>query len=165
MTSRNKDVQKEVKAWFSKAKRVVIAGIGNPIRKDDYVGMNIVENLKGRISERVCLLECESVPESFLDIIVDFDPTHLLLIDAALLGLKPGETRLLLPQQVTAFPAISTHVLPLKIFCEYISKMTSAEIALLLIEPLNTEFGEGLTLDIQEAAKNITEMLLGLFPP
>jgi hydrogenase 3 maturation protease len=157
------DLQKALEKWLASAKRVVIAGIGNPIRSDDFVGVKIVQDLQGKVPERVHLIECETVPESFMQEIVDFKPSHVLLVDAAVLGLKPSETRLVFPEQVTDFPAITTHVLPLRIFCEYIAKMTEAKIALLLIEPANVEFGEGLTPEVQAAAEKITQILLKLF--
>jgi hydrogenase 3 maturation protease len=94
---------------------------------------------------------------------VEFNPTHVLLIDAAILGLKTGESRLVNPEQMTAFPAISTHMLPLRIFCEYITSIAKAKIALLLIEPGNVEFGEGLTPEVQATAENIAKLLLKLF--
>jgi hydrogenase 3 maturation protease len=157
------DLQKALEKWLASAKRVVVAGIGNPIRSDDFVGVKIVQDLQGKIPERVHLIECETVPESFMQEIVDFKPSHVLLVDAAVLGLKPSETRLVFPEQVTDFPAITTHVLPLRIFCEYIAKMTEAKIALLLIEPANVEFGEGLTPEVQVAAEKITQILRKLF--
>ncbi len=156
-------VQEALEKWFAGAKRVVIAGIGNPIRTDDFVGVKIVQDLTGKVSKNVHLIECETVPESFMQEIVDLKPSHVLLIDAAVLGLKPGKTRLVFPEQVANFPAVTTHVLPLRIFCEYITKMTEAKIALLLVEPENTEFGEGLTQMVQAAAEKITKILLELF--
>jgi hydrogenase 3 maturation protease len=155
-------VQEELKKWLINAERIVIAGIGNPIRTDDFAGVKIVQDLQGKVPERVYLIECETVPESFLQPIVDFNPTHVLLIDAAILGLMPGETRLINPERITAFPTISTHMLPLRIFCEYITAATKAKIALLLIEPKNVEFGEGLTPEIQVTAEKIAKMLLKL---
>ena len=157
------DIQDTLVKWFAGADRVVIAGIGNPIRRDDFVGVKIVQDLKGKILKNVCLIECETVPESFMQKIIDIKPSHVLLVDAAVLGLKPGETRLVFPEQVTAFPAVTTHVLPLRIFCEYITKMNETKIALLLIEPENTEFGEGLTPTLQAAAEKITKILLEFF--
>jgi hydrogenase 3 maturation protease len=157
------NLQEAIKEWFAGAKRVVVAGIGNPIRMDDFVGVKIVQDLKGEVSKNVCLIECETVPESFMQEIVDLNPSHVLLIDAAVLGLKPGETRLVFPEQVADFPAITTHMLPLRIFCEYITKMTETKIALLLIEPENTEFGEGLTQEVQKAAEKINKIMLNLF--
>jgi hydrogenase 3 maturation protease len=153
------NIRDVLKKWFTDAERVVVAGIGNPIRKDDFVGVRIAQDLIGRVSDKVQLLECETVPESSLQEIVDLDPSHVLLIDAAVLGLKPGEIRLVFPERIADFPPITTHVLPLRIFCELIASMTKAKIALLLIEPENTEFGEGLTPKVQAAADKIVNIL------
>ena len=162
MTKGEYDLQKKLKDWFAGAERVVVAGIGNPIRTDDFVGVKIVQDLEGKVSEKIHLLECETVPESFLEPIIEFNPTHVLLIDAAFLGLKPGAARLIDPERIADFPAVTTHMLPLRIFCEYITKMTGAKIALLLIEPKSAEFGEGLTPEVQAAAERITTVLLKL---
>lgn len=153
------NIHAALEKWFADAERVVVAGIGNPIRRDDFVGVKIVQDLEERVSTKVSLLECETVPESFMQEIVDIKPSHVLLIDAAILGLKPGEIRLIYPEQVSDFPAITTHVLPLRIFCEYIAKMIKAKIALLLIEPENTDFGEGLTPITQDVAKKVVTVL------
>ena len=159
MVNESYDIQKELKRWFRNAKNVVVAGIGNPIRMDDFVGVKIVQALQGKVSEKVYLIECETVPESYIQNIITFNPTHVLLIDAALLGLKPGDTRLIQPEQLQMFPAISTHALPLKVFCEYITKAANAKIALLLIEPAKTDFGENLTLEVEIVANRIMAIL------
>ena len=156
------EIKKELQNWFADAKKVVIAGIGNPIRSDDYVGLNIVEQLKGKLPETVCLLECETVPESYLLDIEEFNPTHLLLIDAAFLGLNPGEASLVDAEKMGDFSAITTHLLPLRIFCDYVKQATGAKIALLLIEPKSMEFSEGLTSEVQAAAEQLTNILLRL---
>ncbi len=156
------NIQKELEKWLHGAERVVVAGIGNPIRMDDFVGVKIVQDLKGKVSEKVYLIECETVPESFLQPILEFDPTHVLLIDAAILGLKPGESQLVNPEKLTAFPAFSTHMLPLRIFCGYLTKTTKAKIALLLIEPKKVDFGEGVTPEVKTSSEKITNVLLKL---
>jgi len=163
LTKDKYSIQNVLKKWFADAERVVVAGIGNPIRTDDFVGMKIVQDLEGKVSEKAHLLECETVPESFLEPIIEFNPTHVLLIDAAFLGLKPGAARLIDPERIADFPAVTTHMLPLRIFCEYLTKMTEAKIALLLIEPKNTEFGESLTAEVQTAAEKIANILQKLF--
>lgn len=159
-----KPVEKKLKEWFSNAERVVVAGIGNPIRMDDFIGVKIVRNLYGKVSEKVLLIECETVPESYIQQIVDFNPTHVLLIDAAVMGLEPGEYRLVKPEHLKVFPAISTHMLPLRIFCEYIAKTTNAKIALLLIEPKQTDFGEGLSREVEAAGQKINDFLKSVLP-
>jgi len=48
------------------------------------------------------------------------------MIDAAILGLRPGRAKLLEPERLVDFPAFSTHMLPLRIFCDYVEKMSKA---------------------------------------
>ena len=147
-----------------KAEKVVIAGIGNPIRTDDFVGVKIVQSLKARVSEKVFLIECETVPENFIQQIVDFNPTHILLIDAALLELSPGEWKLVKPQKLTDSPAYSTHMLPLRMFCEYLSDAIKVKIALILIQPKVTDFGEGLSPEVNASVQKIVKILLEASP-
>ncbi len=155
-------IEKELANWFVDATKVVLAGIGNPIRTDDYVGLYVVEQLRGRLPETVCLLEAETVPESYLLEIEEFHPSHVLLIDAAFLGLRPGEASLVDPVIIEDYPAVTTHLLPLRIFCEYIRQATGAKIAFLLIEPKSMEFGEGLNAEVQAAAEQLTKTLTNL---
>ena len=164
MISGNYNIEKKLKAWLSNAEKVVVAGIGNPIRMDDFVGTKIVQDLWGKVSEKIYLIECETVPENFMQQIIDFNPSHVLLIDAAILGLKPGNLRLIRPERLMAFPAYSTHALPLRMFCEYLAKMTKANIALLLMEPKKADFGEGLTSEVEASAQRIVDILLGILP-
>ena len=162
MASRNYDIKTELEKWLAGAEKVVVAGIGNPIRMDDFVGVKIVQELQGKVSEKVFLIECESVPESFIQQIVDFSPTHLLLIDAAILRLKPGESRLVMPERLASLPAFSTHMLPLRIFCEYLTKTTGTKIALLLIQPRETDFGEGLSPELRVLAMKLAKTLAAI---
>lgn len=162
MTKAENSLKRELEDWFDKSAKIVVAGIGNPIRSDDFVGVKIVQDLKDKVSDKVCLIECETVPESFMDEIVELKPSHVLLIDAAVMGLEPGEARLFDAEKVTDFPPISTHMLPLRVFCDYIKQLAKSKIALLLIEPGNTEFGEGLTLKIKDISEKLTSMLIEL---
>ena len=155
-------ITKELKDWLLDAEKVVVAGIGNPIRTDDYVGLKIVENLKGKLPATVLLLEAETVPESYLLDIEEFHPSHVLLIDAAFSGLTPGSANLVDTEKIGYSSAFTTHLLPLRVFCEYVKQATGAKIALLLIEPKSTEFGEGLTPEVQEAAERLTKILVRL---
>jgi len=166
VSSKNKknDIEAELKKWLSNAQKVVVAGIGNPLRKDDYVGVEIVRNLQNRVSQFVYLIECETVPESFIEPITEFQSTHILIIDAAMLNLKPGSSKLIEPSRMMKHPAISTHALPLRIFCEYLAKTTDAKIALLVIQPKDTDFGEGLTSILRETAMTLTNLLSRILP-
>lgn len=156
------DVERELQEWFRGAGRVVVVGVGNPIRMDDFVGVKIVRDLGGKVdSDRVMLIEAETIPENYMQQIIDYKPTHILIIDAAKLELEAGELRLINPKQLTDFPAFSTHMIPLRIFCEYL-KTTNARMGLLLVEPEKTDFGEGITSKVETASRTIHELLLKL---
>ena len=159
MTKADYNLEAVLKKWLNNSKKVVIAGIGNPIRNDDYIGVKIVHELINKVPTRVQIYECETVPESFLEPIIELDPTHVLLIDAAIIGLKPGAIRLIKPEQIINFSPITSHTLPLRVFCEFIKKTTESKIALLLIEPKNTDFGEKMSPEVQKAAEKILTIL------
>jgi len=156
------DIETELQNWLAGAKRVIVAGIGNPMRDDDYFGLKIAEDLIGRVPENVRVFDCEAVPEVYLFDIEEFQPTHVLIVDAAVLGRKPGEESFVRFEDVPSFSAISSHALPLRIFCEYIEKTTGATIRLLLVEPLSTELGENLSPAVAETAEKLSKTLFRL---
>lgn len=164
LCSKRNDFRKELKNWLINANKVVLAGIGNEIRSDDFVGIKIIRDLQGKVSDRVHLIECETVPESFMDEIVELNPSHVLIVDAAFLGLDPGAVQLYDAERVDSFPAITTHMLPIRVFCDYITQMSQAKLALLLVEPKNTELGEGLSSEVAAASNKIVRILLDLLP-
>jgi hydrogenase 3 maturation protease len=163
-TAVNHEIEGKLRTWLSDARKVVVAGIGNPLRKDDFVGVEIVRHLQEKVSQSVYLIECETVPESFMEPITAFKPSHILLIDAAMLNLKPGSSKLIEPDQMVEQVAISTHALPLRIFCEYLAETTDAEIALLGIQPQDASFGEGLTTELKKTAVRLANLLLSILP-
>lgn len=164
MASTKCDIEVELEKWLDGAEKVVVAGIGNPIRMDDFVGVRIVQGLQGKVSGEVMLIECEAVPESFIQQIEDFGPSHILLVDAAILELKSGEACLVKPERLSSLPAFSTHMLPIRLFCEYLAKATGAKIGLLLIQPEETDFGEGLSSKVEASARSLVRILENLLP-
>jgi len=163
-TKQTVDIEQSLTEWFTGAERVVVAGIGNPFRRDDFVGVKIVRNLQNKVSKHVFLIEAETIPESFMQQIIDFKPTHILLVDAAIINKEAGIAQLAETKQLMRTTSISTHTLPLRIFCDYLTQTTGAEIALLVIQPQDTSFGEGLTPKLKQTANNLAATLHKLFP-
>ena len=129
-------------------------GIGNPSRRDDGVGLRVVELLKERRLGGVLLLETETVPESYTGSIRDYSPTHVLLIDAAQFRGEPGEGRMI-PQQLIGNVTASTHSIPLDVLMGYIRKSICDKVALLGIQVAETKMGVGFTHCVEEGAKEI----------
>jgi hydrogenase 3 maturation protease len=163
-STNDENIEISLRRWLSNARKVVVAGIGNPLRKDDFVGIEVVRNLRDNVSQSVYLVECETVPESFIESIAEFNPTHILIPDAAILNLKPGSSKLIDPDQMANLQSISTHALPLQIFCRYLQETTGAQINILAIQPEDTSFGEGLTEKVENAAKHLGHLLSEILP-
>ncbi len=133
-------------------------GVGNPLRRDDGVGVEIVKQLKGKVPEHVRFFDCGMVPEDFLPDIEAFQPTHVLIVDAAELKAEPGEARLFPPQKIGS-ATFSSHVVPLPLLVSMIKEAAEAKIAVLEIQPSNTEIGEELSPELQVAAKKVAEAI------
>ncbi|RJS88264.1 hydrogenase maturation peptidase HycI [Candidatus Bathyarchaeota archaeon] len=146
-------------AWLRGCRRLVILGIGNPLRGDDAVGLKVIQNLSGRIPGNVLLLECGMVPENYLSKIEEFNPTHVLMIDAAHLKEEAGASRLISIEEI-AGTALSTHTLPLSFLAEIIKQNIGADVKLLGIQPESIEFKEGLSPKLQEVSRKIADLLM-----
>ncbi len=158
------DLERELHEWYRGAGRIVIVGVGNPIRMDDFIGVKIVQDLRGKVdSDRVMLVEAETLPEDHMQQILDFRPTHVLIIDAARQGLEAGAAKLIEHSELTGLSVVSTHMLPLRIFCEYLTGSIGTAIALLLIEPETTQFGEGLSPTAIQSRLEIARVLGEMF--
>jgi hydrogenase 3 maturation protease len=104
------------------------------------------------------------MPENFIDHITKFKPTHILLIDAGVMNQEPGTPKLADPKHLMRKSSISTHTLPLRIFCDCLTENTNAKITLLIIQPQDASFGEGLTPKLKQTAKNLTDLLRKILP-
>jgi len=153
-----KNLEEELRVWVSGFKKIVILGIGNSIRKDDYVGVAVAKLLKEKNLSNILVLECETVPESFTSIIKEAKPTHVLMVDAANLNATPGFAKMISIDEINDF-SLSTHDLPLSLLAKFIAYETKAKVALLGIQPKTLEFGEGLTSELSEASEKIAKII------
>ena len=158
------DPEITLKQWLKDARKVVVAGIGNPFRKDDFIGVQVVRNLKSKTSSLVYLIEAETIPESYIQQIIEFNPSHILLIDAGIINQPPGTMHIAETDQLMRKTSISTHTLPLTIFCDYLTQTINTKIALLIIQPQDTRFGEGLSPNLKQTANTLTRTLQKLLP-
>lgn len=149
----------DLREYFGEGeRRVVLLGVGNPMRADDGIGPKIIQLLEERPLDNVMLLNTETVPEAFTGKVEKHDPTHVMLIDAANFRGAVGETKLILGSQIGG-QAISTHSLPLSIFISYVERSTGVPVVLLGIQPKTISFDEPMSPEIEEAAVSIADTL------
>lgn len=152
-------LEKAFKRWLFGMRKMVVIGLGNRLRGDDAIGLEFINTLKGRVGENILLIEAETTPENYTDVISDFKPTHILFVDAAQFNKQPGFVKLVSISKVAALP-ISTHSIPFDILARYLARSVSAKIALLGIQPKCVDFKEGLSKEAKEAVKEAAELLV-----
>lgn len=149
----------ELKAWLRDCSGLVILGIGNTLRGDDALGPEFIKRLKGKLPKNVKLMDVGVAPENSIGYIKRLKPSHVLLIDAADFGGKPGEMRLISPKQISGV-ALSTHNIPLYILVELISRYVRAKVMLLGVEPKSLNLGEDLSPEVKKSIELGSRILL-----
>jgi hydrogenase 3 maturation protease len=148
-----------LKKWLTGYSKLAILGIGNPMKGDDDVGIEILKLLKNKVPKNVKLIECQTTPENFTGKVKRFKPSHVLMIDAAHFKAKAGKARLFPPNEISDL-ALSTHAMPLYILAETIQNSIGASVMLLGIQPKNMNFGEKLSPEIQKVIKEIANNII-----
>ncbi len=136
--------------------RVCVLGIGNRQRHDDGAGALIAESLKS--CPGMHSVNAGWVPENHFGTVARLKPDSILLVDAADFGGRPGQARLLDPDQV-AVSGLSTHTASLHMVAGYLRARTHAGVALLAIQPADTGAGEGLTPAVERTVEGLLREL------
>jgi hydrogenase 3 maturation protease len=102
----------------------LIMCIGNRESGDDAIGPYIADNLQKEGYTGV-VLDCGTTPENYTAVVKRHNPTTLILIDAADIGLPPGEIRII-PKEKIGTTHISTHNIPLNLLMQYLENEISS---------------------------------------
>ncbi len=127
--------------------KVMILGVGNPLRGDDGAGPYLIEQLKGQVD--ATLLDCEEVPENFLGKIAENQPNSILIIDAVDLGENPGAVAILEEDKLEG-TSWSTHHPSLKLFINCVKADTGSNVLVLGIQPKSVQFGSAISDEVKE---------------
>ena len=101
---------------------MIILGIGNELKYDDGVGPFIISELnKLNLNENVLLINAQTVPENFTGKIRKENPSHIILIDACLMGLNPGDYKIVNEDYFVNI-GISTHSMSLSYFVKFLNQ-------------------------------------------
>ena len=141
--------------------KVVIVGIGHPLRGDDGLGPALISRLKDRV--RAVCLDAGSAPENYAGVVIREAPDTVLLIDAVHLERRPGAWEILEEEEI-ARSGLSTHDLSPKMFIEYLRARTRARIYLLGVQPQNLTLGDALSESVLKTLEEIEGNLKEVLP-
>jgi len=132
----------------------ILLGIGNLLNGDDGAGIYVAEQFRG---DDWISLACGTAPENFTGIVRKTRPNCLVLVDAAAMGLSPGEFRII-PRHKIADVSIGTHQLPLSLLIDFLSD-SAERIILIGIQPERAGTGEEISLRVKEGAERLVQVL------
>jgi hydrogenase 3 maturation protease len=132
----------------------ILLGIGNPLNGDDGVGIYVAERFR---KDDWIPLACGTAPENFTGIIRKTRPSCLVLVDAAVMGISPGEYRII-PRDKIEDVSIGTHQLPLSFLIDFLSD-TVERIILIGIQPERAGTGEEISLPVRKGADRLLYVL------
>lgn len=130
-------------------------GVGNSLRADDGVGPYIAEKLN---HPDWLSLNCKTAPENFTSVIKKHSPQYLVIVDAATMGLLPGEYRHL-PQDKIDQMYVSTHSIPLSVLISYLIDY-AGQIIFMGIEPEKIEDSINLSEKVKKGAHQLIKILI-----
>lgn len=132
----------------------ILLGIGNALRGDDGVGPFVAQTLQ---SPGWLCLDAGTAPENFTSLVRREHPDRVILVDAAELGLPPGEFRRVPPEKIRDV-GLGTHMLPLNHLMEYLQEMTG-HVVFIGVQPLLLRDSEILSPVVKAAALRLIETL------
>ena len=132
----------------------MLLGIGNPLRGDDGAGNYVADRFR---APGWLALDCGTIPENFTGVVRREHPELLVIVDAADMGISPGEFCIIRPEDIAAV-TFGTHALPLSILIEFLSH-DAGRILFIGIQPGQTEMDRPLTDVVRRGADRLIRIL------
>ncbi len=170
-----------LKEYLKDCRKLAILGIGNIMKGDDGFGVLLIENLIHHIVNndykydnalykldpkkevncigKLILINCGVVPENFTKVLKNENPSHILMVDAAIMGKSPGTMSPIDVERISNV-GFSTHSLPMSIIVKYIKHYINTDILIIGIEPKTIDFGKPLSNEIYKKNLEFTKTLV-----
>ncbi len=149
-----------MKEFLENHDKIAILAIGNEIKGDDGLGPSIARKLSVifQDNKNVVVFDGGTVPENYTGSVREFDPTHIILIDAVEMGEEYGYIRLVKKEEIANYN-ISTHSMPISFLIKYMETTIGSKIILVGIQPKSMELAEDISKEVQESIEEVTATL------
>lgn len=139
--------------------KLVLLGIGNPLRNDDGIGCYIADKFsRGKYQNKDWkIINTGTMPENFTSVVRKEKPKVVVMVDSAELGLKAGEFRVITKEKLETMH-MTTHAMPLSFLMNYLEEFCEMVI-LIGVQPKVLGAGEDISPELKDAAKKIIKAL------
>ena len=161
-------LDKKLKSITLSNQRMVIIGLGNPIKGDDGIGVYITEKLKeNQNNMQVNILTCYNSPANYLGKIATLNPDFIIFIDAVYHSkFEMGDIIIINPNKILEVESFTTHYQSYNVVLDFLNKELNKTLDYLVlgINIENVELGDELSDKIIKSSEiiisSITEMIL-----
>jgi hydrogenase maturation protease HycI len=154
---------KTLSLWLDGASRVAVLGVGSDIRAD--AGLLIVKLLQESLSsipnDRFAAFDGGAAPENLTGEIAKFKPSHVILVDAADFGARPGAVRIIAKDQIGGV-SFSTHRLPLYILTVYLEASIGCRTMVIGIQPKSIEVMGKMSGEVERNTQRLGLLIAGV---
>ncbi len=126
--------ERDLERALAGATRIAVLGIGDDLNPLDRPGIIAAILIHALERPNVTVFLAGTMPENYTGGLRELGPSHVLMVDAAEMGLPPGSLGLIHPGQVRG-RRFSTHAMPLTLVIEYIESDLGARVVLVGVEP------------------------------
>ena len=147
--------EQTVRKMFQPDKKTVLMCIGSVLCGDDAAGMVIADKLAG---SGIDVFACSTAPENFTGAVRELKPETVILIDAAGMGMKPGEVGFPDPEDIGGI-SFSTHMLPLKFMVDYFRALLKCSVYIIGIEPSDCSMGAEMSAEVEKTADELSGII------
>ena len=144
---------------ITKESKPVLIGMGNDINADDGIAPYIIREL-GEL-KFFTTIDVGTLPENFTKKISEMCPTHIIILNAAMIDGEPGTINLVNPDAVDEV-IFTTHHIPLSYTIQRIKAMCGAEVIIIGIKPKMLDTGMPMTPAVVESGDAIVRLFLKL---
>ena len=150
-------------------KETLILGVGNPLRRDDGVGTEIINLLfKGGntrpLPPSVTIMDGGTDGLGLIEYFKEYK--KVILIDAVLMGMPPGTVKVFKPEDALFHicnDSLSTHGFGIPELIKFAQELdVLPDLSIIGIQAENTEYGKGLSDSVKSNIDRILTIILSL---
>ncbi|MFX1311263.1 MAG: hydrogenase maturation protease [Promethearchaeota archaeon] len=125
---------------LNQAEKIVFMGMGEEKLSDDAVGIYIISELLDYNNEKFLFINAGIDPMSRIDDIVDFQPSHLVIIDTCTINKPLGTVSIIERENFKEYVPISSHTIPIHIVIDLlIEKLSNLQVFMIGLVPESLE--------------------------
>ncbi|MDO4590058.1 MAG: hydrogenase maturation peptidase HycI [Slackia sp.] len=140
------------------APRKVLFTVGSVLRGDDAAGPMLAKMFEERPVEGWTVIDGGQTPEDDIATVRRMRPDTLVLVDAACMGLDPGDVRIVDAEDVAQDFLITTHSLPITFLLGELQQ-ACGEVVFLGIQPAGLGFFDPLSMPVRRAIEDIHDRI------